>query len=86
MEDFDKFLYEAGKAIATEEAKKLVDNEVLQDIENLMETWAETLGTRIQERMHALGLDQELTINVEWSPLDPPKFHISGKTYPLDGG
>ena len=82
MEDFDNFALETGKVVAQEEIEN-IETKIIEDVDNLMDHWAVTLGQRIQTRMNEMGFDQELEVQVVWKT-KPPKFRIRGKTSTLE--
>lgn len=79
LDEYRDFAVTTAKQIVNEETERLYE-ECQEDLKNLMQSWAERLDDRINARMEALGIAQELAIMVTWEPENMPVFTFTGAT------
>lgn len=73
------FAVSTAQQVVVEETDKL-QQEIIEDVGNMMESWGERLMTRIDARMEQLGIQQSLQITVSWDPQKMPTFKFNGAT------
>lgn len=78
-DNYAKFAVDTAQQVVNEETDKLY-GEIVEDIAVMLKHWAERLSDRIDVRMKALGIAQELLIAVSWEPKDMPVFDFTGIT------
>ena len=73
------FAVMTAQQVVVEETDKL-QQEIIEDVGSMMESWGERLMTRIDARMEQLGIQQTLEITVAWDPQSMPIFKFHGAT------
>jgi len=73
------FAVMTAQQVVVEETDK-IQQEIIDDVGAMMESWGTRLMQRIDARMEQLGIAQDLQITVAWNPVEMPSFKFNGAT------
>jgi hypothetical protein len=80
VSDFSSFAEDTCRAIALEETQKF-EKVIGESLDALITSWGEQLSSNIMERVHALGMTQDLEVEIHWEPQEFPVITVRGKAY-----